>query len=600
MKRDKNKFKYFLITLLFVTSLFLIIPSKVYALNTNQLWNKILDFNHGGSGTLNASYLNNTLTVTGTVTGASNPLELNIDSDVTIIWKANYSGTFDLGGSEMIYLSGKGTFEVASGGSIKNIDGLSYTINSLGPKIIINGGTVTSSKIIAIYSRGNVDIKSGTVEGPRAVQLGYGYSQVLNVSGGTLRSNGTTTSDAAIFTYNVSSNNPVINITGGIIDNKGVGSAIYAKDPSTKINISGGFIFSHSNTISGNASGSVIRMESGTPKISGTPTICGWNKPSGTPTYYIGSQTDLVANSGAKVKWGQTGKGTLLRNGIIYGNSSFYTILGVVLNPSPTFSITVQNDGNGTASASKTGATIGTEISLSTTPSSGFIFKEWQVVSGGITINNNKFTIGNANVIVKAIFTIAPAYNVTVENGKVDNNKQQGGALVTISADIAPEGKVFDKWTTSDGITFADEFNQITNFLMPNKNVTVTATYKDLPIGTYTINIMTNGNGVADANVTSAKQGEEITLSYEANEGYHFTKWIVSGDGNVVIINNKFIMPSNNLTIEAVFESDINEKSVNFNWLWIIFSILVLITVGGLITFIILKKKEKLTQKREK
>ena len=67
-------------------------------------------------------------------------------------------------------------------------------------------------------------------------------------------------------------------------------------------------------------------------------------------------------------------------------------------------SVTVQNDGNGTGSASPASGTIGTEVTLSATPSSDYHFKEWQVISGGVTIVDNKFTIGNKAVTVKAIF----------------------------------------------------------------------------------------------------------------------------------------------------------------------------------------------------
>ncbi|MBQ7656576.1 MAG: hypothetical protein IJS41_08725 [Clostridia bacterium] len=46
----------------------------------------------------------------------------------------------------------------------------------------------------------------------------------------------------------------------------------------------------------------------------------------------------------------------------------------------------------------------GTEVTLTNTPAEGYQFKEWQVISDGVTIKDNKFTIGTANVEVKAIF----------------------------------------------------------------------------------------------------------------------------------------------------------------------------------------------------
>ena len=69
------------------------------------------------------------------------------------------------------------------------------------------------------------------------------------------------------------------------------------------------------------------------------------------------------------------------------------------------YTVTVSNDGNGTGTASPSTAAAGTEITLTATPNDGgYHFKEWQVISGGVTIVDNKFTMPEGNVDVKAIF----------------------------------------------------------------------------------------------------------------------------------------------------------------------------------------------------
>ncbi len=68
------------------------------------------------------------------------------------------------------------------------------------------------------------------------------------------------------------------------------------------------------------------------------------------------------------------------------------------------FTITVTSGDNGTASASHAKAVVGMEITLTATPNKGYHFKEWQVISGGVTIKDDKFTMPSANVEVKAIF----------------------------------------------------------------------------------------------------------------------------------------------------------------------------------------------------
>lgn len=68
------------------------------------------------------------------------------------------------------------------------------------------------------------------------------------------------------------------------------------------------------------------------------------------------------------------------------------------------YSVTVSTDGNGTAKADKTSAVAGTVVTLTATPDTGYRFKQWQVVTGGVTIKDSKFTMPAGNVEVKAIF----------------------------------------------------------------------------------------------------------------------------------------------------------------------------------------------------
>lgn len=68
------------------------------------------------------------------------------------------------------------------------------------------------------------------------------------------------------------------------------------------------------------------------------------------------------------------------------------------------YNVTVENDGNGTASAAPASAKMGDEVRLTAMPNSGYHFKKWEVVSGDVEIEDNKFTMPAENVTVKAIF----------------------------------------------------------------------------------------------------------------------------------------------------------------------------------------------------
>ena len=69
-----------------------------------------------------------------------------------------------------------------------------------------------------------------------------------------------------------------------------------------------------------------------------------------------------------------------------------------------TYTVTVTTDGNGTASADPSTTVAGAGINLSAAPNTGYHFKEWQVISGGVTIENDRFTMPDSDVEVKAIF----------------------------------------------------------------------------------------------------------------------------------------------------------------------------------------------------
>ena len=160
------------------------------------------------------------------------------------------------------------------------------------------------------------------------------------------------------------------------------------------------------------------------------------------------------------------------------------------------YSVTVNTDGNGTASASPAKAVAGTEITLSAKAKSGYHFKEWQVVTGGMTITNNKFTMPADDVEVKAIFeknastgtgTGATTYPITVKsakNGDVTASHKTASKGTTVTLTVDPDkGYVLDTLTVLDGkdkeLKLTEKNGKYT-FTMPDSKVTVAATFKPL------------------------------------------------------------------------------------------------------------------------
>lgn len=88
----------------------------------------------------------------------------------------------------------------------------------------------------------------------------------------------------------------------------------------------------------------------------------------------------------------------------------------------------------------------------------------------------------DAIVVVNA-FNAPIQYAITVNFGTASLEAAQAGASITIVANAAAEGKEFDKWVSSD-VTFKDASSPTTSFEMPDHNITVTATYKDISSAT--------------------------------------------------------------------------------------------------------------------
>ncbi|MDR1067757.1 MAG: leucine-rich repeat protein, partial [Clostridiales Family XIII bacterium] len=138
----------------------------------------------------------------------------------------------------------------------------------------------------------------------------------------------------------------------------------------------------------------------------------------------------------------------------------------------------------------------GKEIAISALPAlSGKVFDKWTTSNGGsfasATSADTTFTMPDNAVTVTATYKDAPVtpppattvYAVTVVSGTDGaNGTYATGATVNITANAPASGKVFDKWTSNDGVTFANASNSATSFVMPAKDVTVTATYKDEPV----------------------------------------------------------------------------------------------------------------------
>ena len=216
--------------------------------------------------------------------------------------------------------------------------------------------------------------------------------------------------------------------------------------------------------------------------------------------------------------------------------------------PAPAeYTVTVTTEGNGTASASPAKAVAGEEIALTATPDGGYRFKEWEVISGGVTIKDDKFTMPDGNVEIKAIFEedappVPTEFTITVTSGgngtaSASHAKAVAGTEIRLTA-TPKTGYHFKEWEViSGGVTIVDD-----KFLMPNDNVEVKAILeKDAPpaptdpakpsisvIGTYTYNgsehtatVIGYDSATMDITGNTATDAGDYTVSVTSQTG----KW---------------------------------------------------------------------------
>ena len=273
----------------------------------------------------------------------------------------------------------------------------------------------------------------------------------------------------------------------------------------------------------------------------------------------VSADGDVIIDPALKVLSSDKSDGSNAIDGFYFGAD--YVKIG---EPVYEYTVTVEN---ATASATKAGAGEKITVTANAAPE-GKEFDKWEI--SGATLNSGEvstyFYMPAANVTVKAVYKDKPVtppvpatYTITVTNGTASKTEAEAGETITLTANAAPEGKVFDKWVVT-GATVADATKATTTFAMPTANVTANATYKDKPVvppapTTYTITV-TNGT----ASKGEAEAGETITLTANAApEGKVFDKWVVTGAtvADATKSTTTFTMPASNVTAKATYKDKV-------------------------------------------
>ena len=228
-------------------------------------------------------------------------------------------------------------------------------------------------------------------------------------------------------------------------------------------------------------------------------------------------------------------------------------------NASSDFAVTVGEDGVVTHNVTVTDGTgsgiyaVGESVTVKAdAPAKGKTFDKWTAT--GVTIANPTsstvtFDMPDCDVVLTATYKDI-IYTVTVTDGTADKTSVTYGESVTVEASAPAKGKTFDKWTAT-GVTIANPTSSTVTFDMPDCDVVLTATYKDI---IYTVTVT---DGTADK--TSVTYGESVTVEASAPaKGKTFDKWTATGitltDEQTKSTEITFTMPDGNVTLTATYK----------------------------------------------
>ena len=218
------------------------------------------------------------------------------------------------------------------------------------------------------------------------------------------------------------------------------------------------------------------------------------------------------------------------------------------------YNITVTN---GTSSAPT--AKYQEEVTVTAnTPDVDEYFDKWEVTGldttgMDLTKTEIKFQMPAGNVTFKATYLRVTKYGIVIVDGTKDKEVAKAGETITITANPAPTGKVFDKWTCETaGVTieFESATSSPTTFVMPACEITIQAHFRNIDDAP-SVEIKVDGGTGAG----TYKEGDSVTITAnDPAEGKVFKGW-QDESGKIVSTNKSYTFTvTEATTLTAVYE----------------------------------------------
>ena len=227
------------------------------------------------------------------------------------------------------------------------------------------------------------------------------------------------------------------------------------------------------------------------------------------------------------------------------------------------YTVTIADDGNGTATATPAAAEEGMEVTLSADPKTGYHFKEWQVVSGSVTIVNNKFIMPSGEVKIRAIFEEDAASTPGEFTISFDGNggTPSVGSMTTTDQKLAslPDASRSGSYTFDGWYTEKNGGTEITTATVFVADTTVYAHWTYIGGGGsyysyYTIRATAGLNGsITPSGWSSVREGLDQTFTITPDKGYVVAKVLVDGRNVGAVKSYTFKNVTKEHTIEVIF-----------------------------------------------
>ncbi|WP_139786763.1 choice-of-anchor Q domain-containing protein, partial [Desulfamplus magnetovallimortis] len=196
----------------------------------------------------------------------------------------------------------------------------------------------------------------------------------------------------------------------------------------------------------------------------------------------------------------------------------------------------------------------GEVVSISANPApEDMIFDGWTGDVSTISnpeLANTTLTMPEGDISISAIYIEKPLelFILTVMDG-TGSGEYEAGKVVSISANPAPEGMIFDQWT-GDISHVGNVYTASTTVIMPAQDITLTATYREETDEKFILTVV-NGAGSGEYNA-----GRIVSIAADAPEaGMEFDSWTgdVSHVEDINSPNTLLTMPEMDITIVASY-----------------------------------------------